>query len=99
MASKNIKEEDILFLEDIINKSDDIKSIEELIQLNTLFHNKILKIADNQRLEKLLNNLMDVILYDRDISNRYTTRRKEILEEHRNILKFLKEKDSEKFHF
>lgn len=99
LASKNIKEEDILFLEDIINKSDDIKSIEELIQLNTLFHNKILKIADNQRLEKLLNNLMDVILYDRDISNRYTTRRKEILEEHRNILKFLKEKDSEKVSF
>ncbi len=99
LASKNIKEDDILFLEDIIIKSNNVKNIEELIQLNTLFHNKILKIANNQRLEKLLNDLMDVILYDRDISNRYTTRRQEILEEHKNILRYLKEKNSEKVSF
>ena len=42
---------------------------------------------------------MDVILYDRDISNRYTTRRQEILEEHKNILRYLKEKNSEKVSF
>lgn len=96
LASKNITSEDIIELEQIIFDSNNTDNVNELINLNTKFHNKILEIANNERLKKLLNNLMDVILYDRDISNRYITRRKKILEEHKEILNFLKLKDAER---
>ncbi len=96
LASNNITNKDITELEEIIIKSNNIKEIKDLINLNTKFHDKILEIANNERLKKLLNDLMGVILYDRDISNRYTTRREEIFEEHKEILKYLKQRDSEK---
>ncbi|MCI6152181.1 GntR family transcriptional regulator [Fusobacterium perfoetens] len=96
LASNNITDRDITELEEIIIESDNVKEIKELIKLNTQFHDKILEIANNERLKRLLSDLMGVILYDRDISNRYTTRREEILEEHKEILKYLKMRDAEK---
>ena len=39
---------------------------------------------------------MVVILYDRDISGRYSIRRQEIVQEHLDILKYLKKRDEKK---
>ncbi|WP_462427630.1 FCD domain-containing protein, partial [Fusobacterium varium] len=72
------------------------ETTETLIELNTEFHNELLRIAKNERLSKLLNELMVVILYDRDISGRYSVRRKEIVQEHLDILEYLKKRDEKK---
>ncbi|MDU1910934.1 GntR family transcriptional regulator [Fusobacterium sp.] len=96
LAVRNITEEDIKVLEKILEKCNEAKTPEILIELNTEFHNELLKIAGNQRLSKLLNELMVVILYDRDISGRYSVRRKEIVQEHLDILEYLKKRDEKK---
>lgn len=96
LAVRNITKEDIDILEGILERCNDVKTPEILIELNTEFHNELLRIAKNERLSKLLNELMVVILYDRDISGRYSVRRKEIVAEHLDILKYLKKKDEKK---
>ena len=96
LAVRNITEEDIEILEGILERCNDAETPEILIELNTEFHNELLRIARNERLSKLLNELMVVILYDRDISGRYSVRRKEIVAEHLDILKYLKKKDEKK---
>ena len=96
LAVRNITKEDIDILEGILERCNDAKTPEILIELNTEFHNELLRIAKNERLSKLLNELMVVILYDRDISGRYSVRRKEIVAEHLDILKYLKKKDEKK---
>lgn len=96
LAVRNITEEDIEILEGILERCNDVETPEILIELNTEFHNELLRIAKNERLSKLLNELMVVILYDRDISGRYSVRRKEIVAEHLDILKYLKKKDEKK---
>lgn len=96
LAVRNITEEDMIILEGILERCNGAKTPEILIELNTEFHNELLRIAGNQRLSKLLNELMVVILYDRDISGRYSVRRKEIVAEHLDILKYLKKKDEKK---
>lgn len=96
LAVRNITEEDIKILEKILEKCNEVETPEILIELNTEFHNELLRIAKNERLSKLLNELMVVILYDRDISGRYSVRRKEIVAEHLDILKYLKKKDEKK---
>ena len=96
LAVRNITEEDIEILEGILERCNDAETPEILIELNTEFHNELLRIARSERLSKLLNELMVVILYDRDISGRYSVRRKEIVAEHLDILKYLKKKDEKK---
>ena len=96
LAVRNITEEDIKILEGILEKCNEAKTPEILIELNTEFHNELLRIAQNERLSKLLNELMVVILYDRDISGRYSIRRQEIVQEHLDILKYLKKRDEKK---
>ncbi|EHO82993.1 GntR family transcriptional regulator [Fusobacterium ulcerans] len=96
LAVRNITEEDIEILEGILERCNDAETPEILIELNTEFHNELLRIARNERLSKLLNELMVVILYDRDILGRYSVRRKEIVAEHLDILKYLKKKDEKK---
>ena len=96
LAVRNITEEDIKILEGILEKCNEAKTPEILIELNTEFHNELLRIAKNERLSKLLNELMVVILYDRDISGRYSIRRQEIVQEHLDILKYLKKRDEKK---
>lgn len=96
LAVRNITKEDIDILEGILERCNDVKTPEILIELNTEFHNELLRIAKNERVSKLLNELMVVILYDRDISGRYSVRRKEIVAEHLDILKYLKKKDEKK---
>lgn len=96
LAVRNITEEDIKILEGILERCNVAETPEILIELNTEFHNELLRIAGNQRLSKLLNELMVVILYDRNISGRYSVRRKEIVTEHLDILKYLKKKDEKK---
>lgn len=97
LAVRNITEEDIEILEGILERCNDVETPEILIELNTEFHNELLRIARNERLSKLLNELMVVILYDRDISGRYSVRRKEIVAEHLDILKYLKKKMKRKY--
>lgn len=96
LAVQNITESDIQILDSILKECDKTNEIKKIIELNTIFHNEILRIAANERLKKLLNDLTSVILYDRNISNRYLIRRFEIQKEHLEILEALKERDSDK---
>lgn len=96
LAVQNITENDIQILEHILEECDQTNEIKKIIELNTIFHNEILRISANERLKKLLNDLTSVILYDRDISNRYLIRRYEIQKEHIEILEALKEKNADK---
>lgn len=96
LAARNITDKDIEILEEILEKCDSAEKPESLIELNTEFHNELLRIADNKRLKKMLEDLMTVILYDRGISNRYGVRRQEITTEHIEILKCLKNREEEK---
>ena len=72
-----------------------INDIDSNVDRSNKLHNYILEKSGNNRLKKLLGNLNDVLIRDRNISAGDIVRRTEILEEHLKILNALKEKDLE----
>ncbi|WP_270675200.1 GntR family transcriptional regulator [Peptoniphilus genitalis] len=95
LAMPNISEEEINELIEELEENIRINDISSNVDMSNKLHNFILEKSENKRLKKLITNLNDVLIRDRNISAGDKIRRMEILEEHLNILNALKEKDLE----
>lgn len=71
------------------------KTQTEYVEYNTQFHNRILKQANNSRLEEFFKQLEDVILHNRLHSSYSEERKKKINEEHEEIINAIAQRDSE----
>lgn len=79
--------------EKAINEKRDPKSI---IELNSKFHSSILEFSRNKRLQKQTEDLRGLTYFYRILSFKGKNRPKEILEEHQQILYYIKKRNSEK---
>lgn len=96
LSCKNITEDDIALLDDMIERSKATEDIKLLIELNTEFHAEIVRISGNLKLKYFLDEMMTVVIYARTIYNRYMMENEDILREHIEILAALKERDADK---
>lgn len=96
LAMPNISEEEINELIEELEENIRINDISSNVDMSNKLHNFILEKSENKRLKKLITNLNDVLIRDRNISAGDKIRRMEILEEHLNILNALREKDLER---
>lgn len=95
LAFPNIVKEEVEELIEDLEENKNINDIDSNVDRSNKLHNYILEKSGNNRLKKLLGNLNDVLIRDRNISAGDIVRRTEILEEHLKILNVLKEKDLE----
>ncbi|MEF3317580.1 GntR family transcriptional regulator [Peptoniphilus grossensis] len=95
LAFPNIVKEEVEELIEDLEENKNINDIDSNVDRSNKLHNYILEKSGNNRLKKLLGNLNDVLIRDRNISAGDIVRRTEILEEHLKILNALKEKDLE----
>lgn len=86
LAIENYTPEFIEELRDIIEHSKTAATQTEYVDYNTQFHNRILKQANNSRLEIFFRQLEDVILHNRLHSSYSEERKKEINKEHEEII-------------
>lgn len=93
LAVDKINEEDLLELDKYIVQSREADSVSQLVDINTKIHSFILNKSGNKKLDFLLGLLNDVLLHDRNISAFDVNRRKEIEEEHIELLNALRGKD------
>lgn len=95
LAFPNIVKEEVEELIEDLEENKNINDIDSNVDRSNKLHNYILEKSGNNRLKKLLGNLNDVLIRDRNISAGDIVRRTEILEEHLKILNALKKKDLE----
>ena len=96
LAISNIDDEGIKILEELVEQSIKTGDATEFYEINTNIHNTLLKYANNQMLEKLLSQISEIILHDRNISSYSLNRKQQIYQEHKDIVEAIKEKDSVK---
>ena len=68
-------------------------NVDERIKISNEIHNVIIEYSHNKRLENLITQLNDILIYDRRLSAYDGLRGKQIDQEHKLILKALKEKN------
>ena len=68
-------------------------SVDERIKVSNEIHNVIIEYSHNKRLKNLITQLNDILIYDRRLSAYDGLRGKQIDQEHKLILKALKEKN------
>lgn len=86
----------VLEVDELINEIENniiTKDIKKNVDMSNKLHNFLIDKSGNKRLKKLLIDLNDVLIRDRNISAVDQDRRTEILEEHLNILRAIKNKD------
>lgn len=94
LAIENYTSELVNDLNEILQHSKNTESQKEYVDSNTRFHNRILKQADNKRLEGFFKQLDDIVLHNRMHSSYSEERKKEINNEHKNIIEAITEVDS-----
>ena len=67
--------------------------MDERIKVSNEIHNVIIEYSHNKRLKNLITQLNDILIYDRRLSAYDGLRGKQIDQEHKLILKALKEKN------
>lgn len=95
LAIENYEPELVADLCKILEQSKIATTQTGYVDYNTQFHNRILKQANNSRLEGFFKQLEDVILHNRLHSSYSEERKKEINEEHEEIIKAIAQRDSE----
>lgn len=93
LAIHNIDDEGIRILQELVDQSSNTADATEFFEINTNIHNTLLNYANNQMLEKLLSQISEMILHDRNISSYSLHRKQQIYREHNDIVEAIKEKD------
>ncbi|MGO3751630.1 MAG: GntR family transcriptional regulator [Peptoniphilaceae bacterium] len=91
--SKDLKEEDIKILENLLNKQRNSSDYNEFIKIDREFHEYIYTNSNNSILFSLMENINDIIRYFGLIALNIEGRNIKTIKEHENILKALKSKD------
>lgn len=95
LAIDHIDEKGITELKKLLKKSKDAANYTKFVEINTEMHEVFFEYAKNDTLLKLVNQIQDVILNNRNVSSYNDVRKEEIYEEHKLIITALENKDKE----
>lgn len=97
LASLKIKAEEIEELEQLVNEAEvayDQKEAERVVELNTAFHDQIVRISGNRRLIEIVDKIRSLSILSRNTELQVYSRPRDYLEEHKEIVKAFKKKDT-----
>ena len=95
LAAERITDEELETLERMlvrIGKCIDSEDLQELIEIDTAFHEALYQASRNEKLVQIINNLREQIQRFRSTSLAYPGRMKEALEEHKKIVEAISER-------
>lgn len=98
LAAERITDEELEDMERLLaEKADAIarQDMEQLVSVDTLFHEAIYRASRNERLTNIINNLREQIQRYRSTSLAFPGRMKQSLEEHRNIVEAIQSRDTQ----
>lgn len=98
-AIKNIDEENIKELKNIIQKMDEAErngNVDQVYEVCNLYHQVILDISQMPRLKAMVSTLQDYLERFRKVTMAKEIRRMEAIKEHKEILQAIIEKDEQK---
>ena len=96
LAAERITEEELEALNRFmvqVTINSEVGDFEKVVQSDTNFHEQIYRASRNNRLVQIINNLRDQIQRFRSASLSHPGRIKETLEEHKNLLEAISERD------
>lgn len=96
LAAQKITDNEIEKLQAIFADAEKTEDQTTFAELNTELHKLIFEYANNQTLTDMISQINDVILNHRNISSYSSSRRKQILKEHSEMIAALSKRDSEK---
>lgn len=96
LATENIDYKGLDELKKLLKKSSIVESHTEYTEVNTMMHNLLFDYSRNQTLLNLIQQIKDVVLNNRNISSYSEDRKREIYEEHRQIIIAMENKDKRK---
>ncbi len=88
-----LNEKDIQAIAAMLQRAEHTDSTSEFVALSSRIHDIWIKGCGNKHLAILMQQLNDVLLYDRNISATDEARKKQIVEEHLEILNALRNRD------
>lgn len=97
LAALRIKDEEILELEQLVNEAEsayDQKEFERVVDLNTAFHDQIVRISGNGRLSEIVEKIRSLSILARNTEFKVYSRPRDYLDEHKEIVKAFKSKDA-----
>lgn len=95
LATLRAKEEDIKSLEDIVKREEECvasKKYNEIIQLNTEFHDKLYRTARSERLYNIINDLRDYIYRFRRLIFSFEGMAEVSIKDHKDMIELMKAK-------
>lgn len=99
LATLRAKEEDIKALEEIVKKEEEyvvLKKYNEIIQLNTEFHDKLYRTARSERLYNIINDLRDYIYRFRRLIFSFEGMAEVSIKDHKDMIELMKAKKASK---
>nr|WP_309098391.1 GntR family transcriptional regulator [Fredinandcohnia onubensis] len=93
LAIPRIDAEGIKQLKECVEKSITCESHTEYVELNTKLHDLIYEYADNPTLMNLYNQIKDVVIHNRIVTSYSEERKRQIIQEHEAIIKYIEQKD------
>ena len=97
LAALRITEEEIAELEQLVNEAEvayDQKDSERVVELNTTFHDQIVRISGNRRLSEIVDKIRSLSILARNTELQVYSRPGDYLDEHKEIVKAFKSKDA-----
>ncbi|MDY2987515.1 MAG: GntR family transcriptional regulator [Peptoniphilus sp.] len=95
-ASKNITDEDILYLETLVDEQEYTKDYSKSFSIDRIFHTFIYEKSGNTILLSVLNNISDIVRYFGLMAMYLPGRDSQTITEHRKIVSALKTKNLDK---
>lgn len=93
LATLRAKEEDILALEEIVRREEECmksQDMEEIVRLNTEFHDRLYRTAKSERLYNIINDLRDFIYRFRKIIFRFSGMAEISIQDHKDMIKLMR---------
>lgn len=97
LATQMIKDEEIAELEQLVNEAEvayDQQQSERVVDLNTAFHDQIVRIGGNRLLSEIVDKIRSLSILARNTELKVYSRPRDYLDEHKEIVKALKGRDA-----
>ena len=98
LAASKIKDGEITELEHLVKQAEEaykLKESERVVDLNTEFHDQIVRISGNRRLIEIVDKIRSLSILARNTELKVYSRPRDYLDEHKEIVKALKGNDAQ----
>ena len=93
LAATNMDAEGIKRLRSLLARSKNIKSANEVVEINLALHNVILEYARNEKLTGMFGLFRNMVMHHRHVTAYMDERRKQMCKEHEDIVNALEQQD------